>query len=94
MGSHSPAKLNETSRELADAGLNRAQLAALSWEELEERGLCDCGAPLDGHPPLPKPKPLSSWKASKTFDPVAAETARRAKTRNTEWNRAFRQKGS
>lgn len=28
-----------------------------SFEELDEAGLCECGAWLDEHPPLPKPLP-------------------------------------
>lgn len=48
--------------------MTRAEAAALSWEELEAAGLCDCGGPLKGHPPLAKPLPLShgrpcSWSA-------------------------------
>jgi len=37
----------------------RAELApeAASLAELEALGLCDCGQPLDGHPPLAQPKP-------------------------------------
>lgn len=26
---------------------------------------CECGTPLATHPPLPKPRPLTSWKAAK-----------------------------
>lgn len=40
-------------------------IATLTIEELEALGLCDCGTPLDDHPPLRKPGPLRSWKARK-----------------------------
>jgi DNA-binding CsgD family transcriptional regulator len=38
----------------------------LPWEELEARGLCECGRPLDGHPPLPRPQPLRGWLSTYT----------------------------
>lgn len=39
------------------------RLAGLAWEELEALGICECGQSLDAHPPLPRPKPLSSGRA-------------------------------
>ncbi len=30
--------------------------------------VCECGQPLDTHPPLPKPPPLSSWMGQKNTD--------------------------
>ncbi len=27
---------------------------------------CECGQPLDTHPPLPKARPLTSWMAQKS----------------------------
>ena len=39
-------------------GISRAEANALSWDELEARGLDDCGQPLEGHPPLTTPRPL------------------------------------
>lgn len=31
----------------------------MTYDELLAAGLCDCGTPLEGHPPLPKPLPWS-----------------------------------
>lgn len=31
-------------------------------------GYCECGTPLSKHPPLPKPKPLTSWKAQRAIE--------------------------
>lgn len=28
--------------------------------------MCDCGVPVDSHPPLPPPKPLGSWKSERS----------------------------
>ena len=33
--------------------------AAVSWDEREALGLCECGQRLDDHDPLPKPLPWS-----------------------------------
>lgn len=39
--------------------MTREEAARLSFDELEAAGFCECGAPLEGHPPLGRPGPLS-----------------------------------
>jgi hypothetical protein len=39
-------------------------------EEIEAGIRCECGQMVDGHTPIPKPGPLSSWKASRPTDPA------------------------
>jgi hypothetical protein len=51
---------------------------SLTWEELESRGLCECGRPLKGHPPVPKPPPLKSWMSTRSLDPVASANGRQS----------------
>jgi hypothetical protein len=48
----------------------RGDHRTLELDALEAIGLCDCGEPLDGHPPLRQPGPLRSWKARKEDDPT------------------------
>ena len=36
---------------------------------MTEPDVCECGVPLDIHPPLPKPKPLRSWMAERGSRP-------------------------
>lgn len=43
----------------------RAELARMSIEECVAAGFCDCGLRLEGHPELPKPKPLMSGQAQR-----------------------------
>ncbi len=62
----------------------------LTFDELEAAGLCDCGQPLATHTPLPKPGPLTSWKASRTRDEASLSRMKDAKEKNTVWNRAFK----
>ena len=42
----------------------------IDYDALEQAGRCDCGRPLRGHRPLPRPAPLVSWKAAKETDPT------------------------
>lgn len=60
------------------------RLADLEWDELEALGLCECGQALESHPPLPRPRPLSSgrilpahWRGY-----MPGSTFRRARTGN------------
>lgn len=46
-------------------------LSQLTIEDCERLGYCDCGEALDGHPPLPKVKPLASWHAARSEEPSA-----------------------
>lgn len=43
--------------------------------ELDDE-VCECGTPLSTHPPLPKPGPLKSWKATKNSDEKLSAHAR------------------
>jgi len=36
--------------------LNRAVFEDSGWDELVAAGRCECGRPLEGHPPLPRPR--------------------------------------
>lgn len=51
---------------------------------------CECGQPLDTHDPLPKPKPLTSWKAGRSRDEAALQKMIATKNRNPAWNRAWK----
>ncbi len=32
---------------------------------------CECGAPLDGHPPVPKVGPFRSWRVGRATKPTS-----------------------
>lgn len=49
--------------------ISRQRLARMSYEELEAAGIDDCGLPLEGHPPLPRPKP---WHHGRPCDRVVS----------------------
>lgn len=39
------------------------------FDALLAAGWCDCGRPLEGHPPLPKPKPWGGWTSQRITPP-------------------------
>ena len=48
----------------------------IDYDALEAAGKCDCGRSLRRHPPLPRRRPLQSWKAAKyAANPVARPNA-------------------
>jgi hypothetical protein len=65
-GRPSKVAIAEYERRQAEiAEYRRRSVGALDWDQLVAAGLCECGVPLDIHPPLRKPGPLRSWKARK-----------------------------
>lgn len=48
--------------------LPRSVLDRLTFDELDELGLCDCGVQLAVHPPLPNPKPMASWLSTRNIE--------------------------
>lgn len=70
---------------------------SMSWAELDAAGLCDCGDPLDGHPPLPAPLPwghgrpcaLTSLDRGQGWDgrPLPAHTDRETRRWSTREQR-------
>ena len=52
-------------------------LEASSFEELEAAGLCDCGLPLEGHPPLAIPKPMGRAQADRTNSSLVLRAVKR-----------------
>ena len=42
----------------------------------EDPTRCECGLPLDAHPPLPAPGPLQSWHARRHLDDGISRTVR------------------
>lgn len=54
--------------------LGRAYAERIRAAELDPT-LCDCGEPLEGHRPLPKPKPMGGWSPSWETDEWEAARA-------------------
>jgi hypothetical protein len=53
-----------------------ARNAVNAFDAAEAAGLCECGTPLDSHPPLPQPKPLTSWHSQRNLDAEMGAIAR------------------
>lgn len=66
----------ERARILRDATLDEC-LAA---------GFCECGTPLDAHPPLPSPGPLRSWASAHALDATLSENGTRAVAMANQWH--------
>ncbi len=57
--------------------MTRQEADAMTYAQLDAADVCECGQALATHSPLPKPKPLASWKSQRETERAQSKTSSR-----------------